>query len=127
MQIHTRPRLLTSLVVIAAAGTVSGVAAAGKVGPFASLGVTARQVAAPLAAAPLRAAPFYPVPTQPPTIHQIVEIQDPPVIVPPSRPPVQAATAPAAPTAPQSAPSPAAPAPTPAPCYEDCQGGGGDN
>ena len=127
MQRHTRPgRLIATLAL--AAGIATGLAAAGRVGPFESLGVAVHPAAAHVAQLPLAAGQLYPTPTQPPSIHRIVVISDPP-------PPVKHSSAPAAPATftpgppvertPQSTPVPSPSSSSPTPCPDDCQGGGG--
>lgn len=116
-----RPRLVIAFLVVATAGTTAGLAAAAKVGPFDALGVATRQVAAPVTMMPLRAGSLYPLPTQPPTLHQVIQIHDPAVIEPSSPPPQVRELPPSEP----AHPSPTS-EPTPKPCDDDCQGGGGD-
>ncbi len=121
MRPRHRPRFLTTATLVALCGAVTGLAAAGGVGPFASLGTPVQHtVAAQVQGAPLRADSLFPVPTQPPPTHEIIEVTDPPVhSATPSTPwPATAAPATAAPTS--------TPSPTPTPCDDDC-GGGGDH
>jgi hypothetical protein len=124
---HNRPPLLIAALAVAAAGSAAGLAAAGKVGPFDALGVAAMHPAsAAVSQAPLAAGRLYPSPTQPPSIHQIIEINDPPRVAPASShgtptPPPPSSSVEATPRA------TATPTPSPGstPCPDDCQGGGG--
>ena len=103
---------------VALSGVITGVAAAGHVGPFAALGVAAQHtVATQLPSVPLRADSLYPAPTQPPELHETIVVTD---------PPRAASSAPGtlAPGA-RSPESTASPSPSSQPCYDDCGGGGG--
>jgi hypothetical protein len=117
-----RPRLFTTATLVALCGAITGLAAAGGVGPFASLGVTTQHtVAAQLPGAPLRADSLYPAPTQPAPTHELILVTD---------PPARYSTAASTPWPETEAPATAAPtsrpSPTPDPCDDDC-GGGGDH
>jgi hypothetical protein len=127
MPILGRPRLVVTVALVVIAGVGTGIGAAGKIGPFEALGAAPHRVAARASQSPLSAAGLYPSPTQPATVHQIIEIQDPP-IVPTGRPPVQEPVHNAQPTAPPlpSATTPPLSSPSSTPCPDDCQGGGGD-
>ena len=78
LRFRTRPHFARNLSLIILAGAVAGFAAAGKVGPFHTLGVTGRTVAATLHQAPLSADQFFPAPTDPATTKHVVLVQDPP-------------------------------------------------
>jgi hypothetical protein len=122
---HNRPPLLIAALAVAAAGTAAGLAAAGRVGPFDALGVAAMHPAsAAVSQQPLAAGPLYPSPTQPPSIHQIIEITDPPRVAPASPHPTPTAPPPPAEATPRATATPA-PSPSSTPCPDDCQGGGG--
>ena len=120
MRPHARSQFFSTAVLVGLAGVITGVGAAGHVGPFAALGAAAQHtVAAQLPGAPLRADSLYPAPTKPPTVHEIIVITDP---APTARPgsgysgggPTSTAT-----------PWPTATAsPTPW-CDDSCGGGGG--
>jgi hypothetical protein len=86
LRFRTRPHFARNLSLIILAGAVAGFAAAGKVGPFHTLGVTGHTVAATLHQAPLSADQFFPAPTDPATTKHVVLVQDPPkqVIAPAS-------------------------------------------
>jgi hypothetical protein len=124
---HSRPPLLMAALVVAAAGTAAGLAAAARVGPFDALGVAAvRPAAASVSQAPLAAGPLYPSPTRPPSVHQIIEISDPPRVVQPSSPPEvhPTSTPPSGEATPRATAAPT-PSPGSTPCPDGCQGGGG--
>jgi hypothetical protein len=110
---------------VALSGVITGVAAAGHVGPFAALGAAAEHtVATQLPSTPLRADSLYPAPTQPPAVHETIVITDPARFAPAS-----AASGTPAPT-PESTATPeptASPSPTTTPCHDDDCGGGGDH
>ncbi len=126
-----RSPLLSICVLVAAAGSAGGLAAAAKVGPFESPASPGRSVAARTSQPLLPAGQLYPAPTSLPAVHQLVQVTDPapPRQLPPARPAPAAATSVAAiPSEPPSRtprPSPA-PSPSPSPCGGDC-GNGGDN
>jgi hypothetical protein len=124
---HGRSPLLIATLAVAAAGTAAGLAAAGRVGPFDALGVAVHPAAASISQAPLAAGQLYPSPTRPPSVHQIIEISDPPRVVQPISPP-EAHPTPTPPPSVEATPrATAAPTPSPGstPCPDDCQGGGG--
>jgi hypothetical protein len=106
---------------VALSGVITGVAAAGHVGPFAALGAAAQHtVATQLPSVPLRADSLYPAPTPPPTVHETIVVTDPA----PSRAPSLAGTS--TPGAAETPAPSASPSPTSQPCHdEDCGGGGG--
>ena len=105
---------------VALAGGITGVAAAGHVGPFEALGAaTQHTVATQLPSVPLRADGLYPAPTPPPTVHETIVVTDPA----PSRAPSVARTS--TPGATETPAPSASPSPTSQPCYDDCGGGGG--
>jgi hypothetical protein len=75
---HARSHFFSTVVLVGLAGVITGVGAAGHVGPFAALGAGAQHtVAAQLPGTPLRADSLYPAPTTPPTVHEITVITDP--------------------------------------------------
>jgi hypothetical protein len=78
LRFRTRPHFARNLSLVILAGAVAGFAAAGKVGPFHTLGVTGHTVAATLHQAPLSADQFFPAPTDPATTKHVVLVQDPP-------------------------------------------------
>jgi hypothetical protein len=107
---------------VALSGVITGVAAAGHVGPFAALGAaTQHTVASQLPSVPLRADSLYPSPTQPPAVNETIVVTD------PARPAAPRSSATPYPSSGGSAtPEPtASPSPTGS-CGDDC-GGGGDN
>jgi len=111
-----RPHLVTTAVLIGLTGAVTGLAAAGRIGPFDALGAEMHAAAAQVPPAPLRADSLFPAPTPPPIIHEQIIVAD-----PPRRSPAPAST-------PAYEPTPTSAStgnPTPTPCYDDC-GGGGD-
>jgi len=112
-----RPHLVTTAVLIGLTGAVTGLAAAGRIGPFDALGAQMHAAAAQVPSAPLRADSLFPAPTPPPVIHEQLIVADPPQrrSPAPSSTPVSEDT----PTRTTTA------SPTPTPCYDDC-GGGGD-
>ena len=82
--------------------------------------------AAAVSQAPLAAGPLYPSLTQPPSVHQIIEISDPPRVVQPSSPPEvhPTSTPPSGEATPRATAAPT-PSPGSTPCPDGCQGGGG--
>jgi hypothetical protein len=127
---HSRSPLLIAALAVAAVGTAAGLAAAGRVGPFDALGVEAvRPAAASVWQAPLAAGQLYPSPTRPPSVHQIIEISDPPRVVQPPSPPAAHPTPTPPPSVEATPRATAAPTLSPGstPCPGDCQGGGGDS
>jgi len=113
-----RPRFLATATLVALCGAVTGLAAAGGVGPFASLGTpTQHTVAAHLPGTPLRADSLFPPPTRPAPTHEILLVTD---------PPASHSASPSTPWPATEAPSTAAPASTPSPtstpCDDDCGG-----
>src|ERR1700736_2187968 len=133
LRFRTRPHFARNLSLIILAGAVAGFAAAGKVGPFHTLGVTGHTVAATLHQAPLSADQFFPAPTDPATTKHVVLVQDPPKQI--NAPASDTASAEGADdstedlndsddTTPASTTAPTASA-TPTPCHEDGCGGGG--
>ena len=121
MRPHARSHFVSTAVLVGLTGVITGVGAAGHVGPFAALGAAVQHtVAVRLPCAPLRADSLYPAPTKPPTVHETIVITDP---APTARPtsgysgrPSETATATPWPTA--------TPSPTPW-CDDSCGGGGG--
>ncbi len=106
-------------------GVITGVAAAGHVGPFATLGAAAEHtVATQLPSTPLRADSMYPAPTPPPTVHETIVITDP---APPARTSAASGTPAPTPESTATAEPSASPSPTPTPCHGDDCGGGGDH
>src|SRR6202521_619150 len=78
LRFRTRPHFARNLSLVILAGAVAGFAAAGKVGPFHTLGVTGETVAATLHQAPLRLHQFFPAPPDRATTKHVVLVQDPP-------------------------------------------------
>jgi hypothetical protein len=116
---HARSHFVSTAVLVGLAGVITGVGAAGHVGPFAALGAAAQHtVAAQIPGAPLRADSLYPAPTKPPTVHEIIVITDP---APTARPGSGYSGGPSS----TATPWPTATAsPTPW-CDDSCGGGGG--
>ena len=113
-----RPHPVTTALLVGLTGAVTGLAAAGRVGPFDALGAQMHAAAAQvLPSAPLRADSLFPPPTPPPIIHEQLIVADPPQ----RRSPAPSS----APATPYPTPESATPSPTSTPCYDDC-GGGGD-
>ena len=118
---HHPPHFLATATLVVLSGTLTGLAAAGNIGPFASPGTTSQHlVSAQPPPTPLRADSLFPRPTPPPPSHEVVVVRDP-------APPHVATPTPISdqePPDPTSAPT-SAPAPTPSACDDGC-GGGGD-
>jgi hypothetical protein len=117
-----RPHFLTTALLVGLTGTVTGLAAAGRIGPFDALGAGDQHTAsAQLPLKPFRADSLFPAPTPAPVVHEQIVVADPPQ--PAHRP---APTS--APTPEPESPTPAPTAsPTPHPCNDDdCGPGGGD-
>ncbi|MFZ0180194.1 MAG: hypothetical protein WAL84_10050 [Candidatus Dormiibacterota bacterium] len=120
MRGHARSRVFSTVVLVGLAGVVTGVGAAGHIGPFAALGAAAQHtVAAQLPGAPLRADSLYPPPTKPPTVRETIVITDP---APTARPGSGYSTGGPSSTATPRPTATAAPAPW---CDDSCSGGGG--
>lgn len=117
MRPRHRPHLVTTAILVGLTGVVTGLAAAGRIGPFDALGAEMHVTAAQVPSAPLRADSLFPAPTPPPVVHEQIIVADPPQRRAPS--PTSIPRYEATPT-----PAPAA-SPTPTPCYDDCGGSGG--
>jgi hypothetical protein len=118
---HHPPHLLATAVLVVISGAVIGLAAAGNIGPFASLGATAqRTVSAQPPRTPLRADSLFPLPTPPPPSHEVIVVRDPAPPYVATRTPISRLESPDPAAAPTSAPSP-----SPSACDDGC-GGGGD-
>lgn len=121
MRPHHPPHLLATAVFVVISGAVIGIAAAGNVGPFASLGTTSQRTATaqpPLT--PLRADSLFPRSTPPPPIHEVIVVRVPAPRHVAAMTPFPRPESPAPAAAPTSAPTPTASA-----CDDGC-GGGGD-
>jgi hypothetical protein len=124
---HSRTQLFATAGLVALTGVVTGFAAAGQVGPFASLGSSGyHTVATVLPGAPLRADGLFPSPTSPAAVHDVIVVTD------PGRPTSLSSAPPASTPAPSddptAAPTPASsPSASPKPCNGDDCGGGGDH
>jgi hypothetical protein len=118
---HHAPHFFATATLVVLSGILTGLAAAGNIGPFALPGTTSqRPVSAQRPPTPLRADSLFPGPTPPPPSHEVVVVRDPapPHVATPTPIFDQESQAPtAAPTS--------APAPTPSACDDSC-GGGGD-
>jgi hypothetical protein len=138
MRIRTRAQVAAIVVIACLAGALIGLAAAGKVGPFALLGVVPGLAATPASPAPLAADRLYPSPTPPPPVTKIVQVIDPPASSAPTAPtplagaPVTTppvAQPPVTPPPPTPTPIPHTPPPTPTPrptpCFLFCYPGDG--
>jgi hypothetical protein len=114
---HHPPHFFATATLVVLSGILTGLAAAGNIGPFALPGTTSqRLVSAQPPPTPLRADSLFPGPTPPPPSHEVVVVRDP---APPH-------VATPAPISDQESPAPtSAPAPTPSACDDSC-GGGGD-
>ena len=135
MRFRRRPHFLRTLTLVIAAGAITGLAAASKVGPFHGLGVVSHPVAATLAQHDLRADQFFPEPTSPATLKQVIEVQDPPAQT--KAPEPSDAPEPSETSAPSESAEPTSSA-TSQQCFDDCgeqsqsgsgsggDGGGGD-
>jgi hypothetical protein len=119
-----RPHLLATGALVVLSGAVTGLAAAGNIGPFTSLGTTShRTVAAQWPRTPLRADSLFPAPTPLPPVHEAIVVRDPAlrhVATTPRNPSLHSPPPTAEPT------STPMPTPTPSSCGDDCGGGGGD-
>lgn len=103
------PAPAVGALVVLLSGTVTGLAAAGRVGPFSALGGASRDAAAVTTPAALPADRLYPAPTAPPPTQKVVIVPE----------PGARAGAPAA-------AAPSAVSPSPGSCWgDDC--GGGDS
>ena len=124
MRPRTRSHFFSTVVLVGLAGVITGLGAAGHIGPFAALGAGApHTVAAQLPGTPLRADSLYPAPTKPPTVHEIIVITDPaPTARPGSGYSAGSPSATATPS-PTATPTPTATA-SPAPWCDDSCGGG---
>lgn len=122
MRSRPRPRLLTTAILVALSGAVTGLAAAAHVGPFGALGAHAQQyaVAAQGSSAPLRADSLFPSPTAPPAVHQVVVIAD---SAHPSASSLPRTPEPRETSEPTAAPT-STPSSSPTPCHDECDGGG---
>jgi len=121
MRPHHPPHLLATAVLVVISGAVIGLAAAGNIGPFASLGTASqRTVSAHPPLTPLRADSLFPRPTSPPPSHEVIVVRDPAPPYVATRTPFPRLESPDPAAAPTSAPSP-----TPSACDDGC-GGGGD-
>jgi hypothetical protein len=118
---HHPPHLLATAVFVVISGAMIGLAAAGNIGPFASLGTASqRTVSAQPLLTPLRADSLFPRPTPPPPSHEVIVVRDPAPPYVATRTPFPRLESPDPATAPTSAPSP-----SPSACDDGC-GGGGD-
>ena len=121
MRPHHRPHFVATAVLVGLTGAVTGLAAAGRIGPFDTLASGAQQtVSAHVPSAPLRADSLFPPPTHAPVVHEQIMVADP-------QPPAQHPAPTSEPTPVPESPTPAPTAsPTPEPCDDGDCGGGGD-
>lgn len=116
-----RPHLVITTLLVGLTGAVTGLSAAGRIGPFDALGAGDQHAASvQLPLTPLRADSLFPTPTRPPAVHEQIVVTEPPTSTPRPAPVSAPAPTPASPT-----PAPTV-SPTPSPCHDDdCGGGGG--
>ena len=132
MRAPHRSHVLATAILIALVGAVTGLAAAGHIGPFTSLASASSRhtVSAVLPGAPLRADSLFPSQTPLSPIQKVVVV----TVPAPSDEATETATDDAAEDGSSAAPTPVPteeptstpmPTPTPSSCDDDC-GGGGD-